>query len=39
MLPTLPMGPGQLVPNWNDITMPGTTPIAKVGAKILTHWR
>src|SRR3989337_705514 len=38
-LPTFSMNPGQLVPNWNDMTMPVTTPIAKVSANTLTHSR
>jgi hypothetical protein len=29
----------QLVPNWYDITMPDTTPIANVTAKILIQYR
>jgi len=33
------MKPGQLVPNWNDITMPVTTPMAKVSAKIRVQRR
>jgi len=37
MAPTWFMNPGQLVPNWNDITMPETTPIAKDSANTLSH--
>ena len=37
MLPTLFMKPGQLVPNWNDMVMPVTTPIANVSANTFTH--
>ena len=37
MAPTVVMYLGQLVPNWNDIVTPVTTPIAKVSAKILSQ--
>ncbi len=37
MLPTFCMYPGQLVPNWNDMVMPLTTPIAKESANTLVH--
>ena len=37
MLPTCNMKPGQLVPNWNDMTMPVTTPIANDTANIFVH--
>ncbi len=37
MAPTWFMYPGQLVPNWNDMVMPVTTPIANVSAKTFTQ--
>ena len=39
MLPTVFMKPGQLVPNWKLMTMPVTTPMAKVSANTLSHRR
>jgi hypothetical protein len=33
------MKPGQLVPNWNDMVMPETTPSAKDSAKTFTQKR
>ena len=39
MLPTVSMKPGQFVPNWNDMVMPETTPMAKLSAKIFTQKR
>ncbi len=33
------MKPGQFVPNWNDMVMPDTTPIAKLSAKTFTQNR
>jgi hypothetical protein len=37
MAPTVVMYRGQLVPNWNDIVTPVTTPIAKVSANTLSQ--
>jgi hypothetical protein len=37
MLPTVSMKPGQLVPNWKDMVMPETTPMAKESAKTFTQ--
>src|SRR5688572_5679439 len=37
MLPTWFMKPGQLVPNWKDMVMPLTTPMAKVSANTLVQ--
>ncbi len=37
MLPTRFMKPGQLVPNWNDMVMPVTTPIANESANTLVQ--
>jgi hypothetical protein len=39
MLPTVSMKPGQLVPNWKDMVMPETTPMAKESAKTFTQNR
>ncbi len=36
-LPTASMNPGQLVPNWNDIVIPDTAPIANDSANTLVH--